>query len=1142
MKFRNLTIKAKLTTIIMITSVCVLMVASTASIVSQFINLRDAMKRQHVSEAEIIGLGCQFALSFQDTRDAEAVLQRLAVKPSIAYAAVYDRDQQLFAEYHRGNIQQDRPVFRASGVAFEAGRMNLFQPIVFHGETIGWVCLLLETDQMNRLLRRDVTVALSFLIGSILLALLLSARLQRFISEPISDLVQVITLVSKNKDFSVRAPKRTADELGLLIDGFNQMLDQIGERDRALVESKNAAEKASAELARHRDSLEQVIKDKEMAESALRKSEENYRGIFINATEGIFQVTPEWFFITVNPAFAELLGYENPEELIQVINRDGVNAYLSQEDQKDAVAEMQESGMIKNFEAHCFRKDGRMVHTSINAHEVRDKDDRLLYYEGTIQDNTDRIRMEELRLAKDAAEAATRAKSDFLANMSHEIRTPMNAIIGLTNLSLKTSLTEKQREYLETISQSSNSLLTIINDILDFSKIEAGKLDLEFVDFHLDDVLDGLANMFAGRAAEKNIEILVTREDEGPTALIGDALRLGQILINLTSNAVKFTERGEVFVKVRPLKRWEHKVRYQFSVRDTGIGISQEKIITLFEAFNQADGSVTRKYGGTGLGLTICKRLVDMMGGKIHVESTEGEGCLFEVVLDFDIQADQETKSLTLPLDLRGIKVLVVDDNYSSLQLLEKTLRSFTFDVTSVSSGEEALGRLKSAGAGDYELVLVDWTLPDRGGGPGIIKSIIANPATALVPVIAMIPVGRERSVSNLSGLNTFLVKPIKRSLLFDTICDVFGHRGHREGGGTLITKDETQSVAHLAGCCILLVEDNEVNQMVAAEILENAGVNLEIAANGKEAVRKLNSSTRYHAVLMDIQMPEMDGYEATRRVRANPSMSAVPIIAMTAHAMKGDREKCLEAGMNDYLTKPIDPQALFKTLAKWVPGAKSNTPSSPKRSADEDQVELPESLPGINIAEGLNRIGGNRRLFRNLLIAFHEDYHDIPIRVRDALGHEDLETATRLVHTISGLAGNFSADKLHESARTLEVAMIRNHDVEHLLEAFENDFMEVMGPLDEVVPAWVGVGKPNTTKPPEEAKTIDKEAVTPLLIELNELLLDHDLDAEKIAEQIHELLVDTELMGPAEDLLDKLRRFDFENAIPILAQLGERI
>jgi signal transduction histidine kinase/DNA-binding response OmpR family regulator/ABC-type phosphate/phosphonate transport system substrate-binding protein/HPt (histidine-containing phosphotransfer) domain-containing protein len=642
----------------------------------------------------------------------------------------------------------------------------------------------------------------------------------------------------------------------------------------------------------------------------------------------------------------------------------------------------------------------------------------------------------ELIEAKKAAESATRTKSAFLANMSHEIRTPMNGVIAAADLALNEDLPPNVRHYLGIIQSSAYSLLEIINDILDFSKIEADKLDLELRPFILDDVLDRVSDIFLNRVAEKSIELLLDVDHNTPKNLIGDPIRLQQIIRNLVDNSIKFSHKGGVvIVGINPTETLPGSVTLSFFVKDSGIGIAQEHIPELFRRFSQVDMSTRRKYAGTGLGLSICKRLVEMMGGKIWVQSELDKGSTFFFTVPFRRPAKEMPRKLVPPPDIQGIKALVVDDCPDSRSIIQKMLKSFGLPVASVSSGKEALRVLEETCAGEdpFKLVIIDWMMPEMDGIE--VSKRIRKDLKLTVPIVLMTAFGRgvEKLITKEEGINAFLNKPIAQSTLFNVIMDVFGKEVYGKEKIKHITTRASIYKKHLRGVRILVAEDNLTNQEIAKAILEGAGIIVKVVNNGEEAVEAVKKG-HFDAVLMDVQMPKMDGYEATQAIRHDPNVKSIPIIAMTAYAMKGDEEMCLSAGMDAYISKPIRQGRLFATLCKAIkPDEKEPADVKETESLRQDKVAedlsvtagdgLPSTLPGINIQNALTELNIDRDLFKQILLGFLQNNRDTISNIRRAFVDKDWDSLMHLSHGLKGSAGNIGADELYAAALTLETA-----------------------------------------------------------------------------------------------------------------------
>ncbi len=673
--------------------------------------------------------------------------------------------------------------------------------------------------------------------------------------------------------------------------------------------------------------------------------------------------------------------------------------------------------------------------------------DILEDYNRTLEQKV-RQRTKELAEARDQAVAAYKSKSEFLSMVSHEIRTPMNAILGMTQLTLKTELTDKQYDYLSKVQSSAYVLLGVINDILDVSKIEAGKLEIEQVDFNLEDVLKNLSSIVGMSAEEKGLKVHIRCANDVPFALIGDPLRLGQVLLNLAGNAVKFTESGEVEINVNTeqIDFNSNRLMLRFSVRDTGIGLTPEQLSGLFQSFSQADSSTTRKYGGTGLGLVICKRLVEKMGGTIEVASEPGKGSVFTFTLAVKKQK-MIRNHLTVPEYLRNMKVLVVDDSATSREILQTYLESFSLAVTTAKSGYEAIELLENSAVADpFQLILMDWKMPQMDG-IATIRQMLKNPRIARMPTLVMVSAyGREEVMSRCEDISIggFLMKPVGQFMLWETIMQLLDKSQASIGPRPIETINTQYCLSDkVKGAKILLAEDQLINQQIAEAFLQNAGFAVTIANNGKEAV-ELIKRQQFEAVLMDLKMPDMDGYQATQMIRADSRFNDLPIIAMTAHVLTDEKEKCLQFGMNDFVTKPIDENKLNSTLIKWISRKEglsinpnvpvegkllsgTKTGLSASRSEIISKNPLPHNLPGINVQAGIVNVCGNSDLYCRLLLDFKTSFADANIRITDFLQNGERQSAQELAHALKGVAGNLALQDIQANALALESA-IREH------------------------------------------------------------------------------------------------------------------
>lgn len=860
------------------------------------------------------------------------------------------------------------------------------------------------------------------------------------------------------------------------------------------------------------------ISERRAAEKALADNRKMLQAILDNSPALIYLKDPDGKYLLVNKAWNDVMAMSG-DEAIGKKDHD----FLAKQIAGQFFANEQnviKSHSVLQVEEHLTHPDGKVhVYTAFKF-PMEDDDGHIIAVGGIASDITEQVK------ARKVAEEATKAKSDFLANMSHEIRTPMNAIIGMSHLAMQTDLNKRQRNYIEKVHLSAEALLGIINDILDFSKIEAGKLDIESIDFRLEDVLENLSNLIGMKTEEKGIEFLFDISPDLPTALIGDPLRLGQILINLGNNAVKFTEAGgEVVIKAEVDDEDDDSVMMYFRVIDTGIGMTPEQTSKLFQSFSQADSSTTRKYGGTGLGLAICKNLTEMMGGQIWVSSEAGVGSQFHFKVKVGKQKSQVSQRRHTRTHLEQLKILVVDDNSSARDILVAMLARIGAEVDQAASGETCLALLEQADdKHPYDLVFMDWKMPGMDGIETI-QQIQSKLDLDNMPMIIMVTAFGREEVSSAAGeleISSILTKPVTASSLLDAIMSARGV-DDKEAVRPASRKDELLEIKNkLQGAHLLLVEDNEINQELALELLNSNNISVEVAENGQIAVDML-SEKEFDGVLMDCQMPVMSGYEATEYIRNTLGLTTLPVIAMTANAMAEDIEKAHQSGMNDHISKPIIVKDMFTTMAKWI------TPSNPSRvmhsSRSEDQASVFDitDISGIDTKIGLLTTQNNEQLYRKLLVKFRDSYRDYKTTFIEELASDDEQAAERSAHTLKGIAGNIGAKGVQLKAGLLEQACKEKQPKEQL----ESLLTQLVPEIEVIVTSLVSIDNVARASSPESE--IDTKKLADLCVELRELLEDDDTAAKDLVDEIEQMSLASEQRAIINKLYKAIDNYDFE-------------
>jgi signal transduction histidine kinase/DNA-binding response OmpR family regulator len=984
-------ISKKLLLLVLATNLSTLLMAGAALLYHDFHEARAKTAAELHALANLLGQGSITALEFADAKVASESLANLRAAQNITAAAIYNGKGTLFASYARDPAQARLLPARPgeTGVHFNGTELTIFKPIVNAEETLG-VVFVREQHDLSGWLRDYLVILGAVLLASLAFGLAISTRLQRWISGPVLAVADVAHQVMERRNFTLRAPKTTEDEVGQLADAFNGMLQTL---------EHEMAERNAAELA------------------------------------------------------------------VRTLNED--------------------------LE--------RRVHARTAELEVVN---------------------ENLQVRTQEAESANRAKADFLANMSHEIRTPMNGILGLAYLLDRRKLDNESAQMVHKIRNAGRSLQAIINDILDFSKIEAGRLEIEHTPFRLSDICDNLAAIMAANAGSKEIELAIAPAPYLGGHVLGDALRLEQILINLTGNAIKFTEKGGVKVGMTLLSQTERIATVRFAVSDTGIGIPLDKQAHIFSAFSQADASTTRRFGGTGLGLTICRRLVEKMGGDIGVISSPGKGSEFWFTVPFQWEQDADFA----PPELAQLDILVADDSDIARENLAQTARSVGWSATMVDSGEAALQKIMSRQArhGHYDVMLVDWKMPGMDGLElaSRMRNTLHDTATPIVLMVTAFSQEELLSHPDIKNVDGVLSKPVTSSALYNGVANAMQRRG-----GAIPTTVPSADNQRLPGLRVLVVDDSDINREVALRILQAEGALVELANDGAAALGWLCANKdAVDVVLMDVQMPGMDGYEATRRLRAMQACRTLPVIALTAGAFKNQQDAARAAGMDAFVAKPFNVDELIATILRLVKG------QATAMAAGAAPAPAPaEAWPGIALQQGL-ATWRDETAYRKFLRKFAADYGRSGAQLETWYAQGDNAAAQALTHKLKGGAANLSLPDVARAAGELEVAEHEGADLAMPLRTLQ----DALAIACASIIAYAGTDK----EPPPQADGNDDAAAL-----LRALLLALDTDApDRASEVLHQLA--PRISGSvAAQLQSRIDDFDFRGAeaiaLDLIAELG---
>ncbi len=990
-----------------------------------------------------------------------------------------------------------------------------FRPIQLRNKTV-WIGIYAPRTDFSILGMKEWMEFLALLLTTLLLAALLVVPASRRIASQLRALVRESHRIG---NMDLQAPVAITSEISEL---------------KALISAKELMRRnlldSTSSLARLNDTLEEKIKRRtqELADQLAFQ-----RVLMDTIPYPLFYKDAECRFAGFNKSYGDTFAVDTS----QLIGKTVMDLdYLPEADrieyQQEDERTIRETGSVTREMPIPFA-DGQIHQTLYWVSGFRRADGQPGGLVGTFVDITTQKQAEaKLAYAKELAEDAARMKADFLANMSHEIRTPLNAILGMTHLLQRSELNPRQSNFAEKIHRSGRHLLGVINDILDFSKIEAGKLALNPQPFALNTLLEDLIDLTAEKAHQKGLEFIIDIAPDVPHALIGDELRLGQILINYMSNAVKFTEQGDIRLEIKVAERRENGLLLYFATHDTGIGLTEEQQARLFQSFQQADASTTRKYGGTGLGLAISRTLAEMMQGEVGVESRYGEGSTFWFSALLQPATERDAITLQPSMDLRGIQVMVVDDNPKTITALNNMLVAMRFAITEASSCAQALALLSARQSHDpITLIFAKDNLPDNNGLE-MATALAALGLTPTPPLVLLHSTEPEPHAPVMVSplIAAHLIKPVTPSQLFDTAMRVLGGQGLSGERSPRESGNSEAALGTIAGARLLLVEDNDLNQEVACELLTSAGFVVDIAEHGQAALERMDG-TDYDLVLMDMQMPVMDGVTATRLIRSKPMWNQLPVIAMTANAMAQDRQQCLDAGMNDFVSKPIEPEQLWQALLRWIP-PKQTQPHRTERETPEPKpsaqdTELP-TIHGVDTQLGLSRVMGNRSLYRNLLHRFASGQHDCVSRIRQALASGDRIQAERLAHTLKGVCGNIGASELQELAALLEKTIREEGSANEIADRLAH----IDTPLEMLCQQLSMALQPHPMEQvPKHAPRERYTDIQPILEQLAQLLREDDAEAIEVLDK-HRLSLQQYGSHHLPPLEEAIRNYEFGQAL----------